>query len=296
MEPTMIWAIVRKPLHWVGSKLLGLAGAWTVGPIFRQAHDCHVALRRWQRRWVELADGVEYKLHTRSSFDEGSNAEQSVWIRNTGKDVVDEMRFCVEARLGNFAYQVPLTAYRLRPGSTSRLTLHGLPLQDLTVHEDGIISAYESLHVYPVRIERNHQAEIYSTDGIARHPTYGDYLDGQWKRWNGRLYNLKAISDARRETLFRLAHSFSGQHGFIALDAGTLLAQVLRAKRYRRLPGVLMFALVSRDAVLNVILWTRLLLRIEKIVFECDDATAAATEHVQDKGNGARPVRIVPLQ
>lgn len=296
MEPTMIWAIVRKPLHWAGRKLFGLAGAWMVGPIFRQAHDSHVALRRWQCRWVELADGVEYKLHTRSSFDEGGNAEQSVWIRNTGKDVVDEMRFCVEARLGNFSYQVPLVTYRLRPGCIARLTLQGLPLQDLMVHKGDIISSYESLHIYPVRIERNHQAEIYATDGIARHPGYGDYLDGHWKRWDGRLYNLKAIADARRDTLFRLAHSFSGRHGFIALDAGTLLAQVLRARRYRRLPGVLMFALVSREAVLNVILWTRLLLRIEKIVFECDDAAAAATEYVQGKGNGARPARIVPLQ
>lgn len=294
MEPTVIWSL-RKPLQWIGRRLVGLAGAWTVEPIFRQAHDYHVALRRWQRRWVELADGVDYKLHTRSSFDEGSNAEQSVWIRNTGKAVVDEIRFCVEAKVGNFSYQVPLAAYRLRPGYTTRLTLPGLPLQDLAVHEDRIISTYESLHIYPVRIERDHQAEIYSTDGIALHPTYGDFLNGQWKRWNGQLYNLKAISDARRENLFRLAHSLSGRHGFVGLDAGTLLAQAFRAKRYWRVPGVLMFALVSCDPVLSVILWTRLLLRIEKIAFESDDATTAATEHVQRKGAGARPVRVVPL-
>lgn len=295
MEPTVIWSL-RKPLQWVGRKLINLAGAWTVEPIFRQAHDYHVALRRWQRRWIELAVDVEYKLHTRSSFDEGSHAEQSVWIRNTGKAVVEEIQFCVEARLGNFSYQVPLAAYRLRPGCMIQLALPGLPLQDLAVHRDHIISTYTSLHIYPVRIERDRQAEIYSTDGIAWHPTYDDFLNGQWKRWNGRLYNLKAIADARRENLFRLAHSLSGRYGFVGLDSRTLLAQALRARRYRRLPCVLTFALVSCDPVLNVILWTRLLLRIEKIAFECDEDTAAATEHVQRKGAGARPVRVVPIQ
>lgn len=294
MEPTVLWSL-RKPLQWVGRKLLGLAGAWTVEPIFRQAHDYHVALRRWQRRWVELADGVEYKLHTRSSFDESGNAEQAVWIRNAGKAVVDEIRFCVEAKVGKFSYQVPLVAYRLKPGRMTQLILPGLPLQDLTLHEDRIISTYDSLHIYPVRIERDHYAEIYSTDGIGWHPTYDDYLNGQWKRWNGRLYNLKAIADARRDNLFRLAHSLSGRHGFVGLDASTLLAQAFRTRRYRRVPGALMFALVSCDPVLNVILWTRLLLRIEKITFESDESTTTATEHVQHKGGGARPVRVIKL-
>lgn len=294
MEPTVLWSL-RRPLQWAGRKLIGLVGAWTVEPIFRQAHDYHVALRRWQRRWVELADGVEYKLHTRSSFDESSKAEQAIWIRNAGKAVVDEIRFCVEGKRGKFSYQVPLVAYRLKPGCITQLTLPGLPLEDLTVHEDRIISTYDSLHIYPVRIERDHYAEIYCTDGIGRHPTYGDYLTGQWKRWNGQLYNLKAIADARRETLFHLAHSFVGRHGFVGLDASTLLVQAFRSGRYRRVPGILVFALGSCDPILTVILWTRLLLRIEKIAFECDEATTNATEHVQHKGHSARPVRVIKL-
>jgi hypothetical protein len=294
MDATMIWSL-RKPLQWVWRKVFGLLGAWTVEPIFRQAHDYHIALRRWQRRWVELTNGVEYKLHTRSSFDEGGNAEQSVWIRNAGKSVVDEIRFCVEAKLGSFSYQVPLTAYRLRPGCTARLALLGLPLQDLAVHENRVFSTYESLHIYPVRIVRDHQVEVYSTDGIAWHPTHDDYLNGEWKRWNGHLYNLKAIADSRRDNFLRLAHSLYGRHGFFGLDAPTLLAQALRTRRYRRVPGVLMFALVSCNPVLNAILWTRLLLRIERIAFECDPATTAATEHVLHKGDGARPVRVINL-
>jgi hypothetical protein len=242
-----------------------------------------------------LADGVEYKLHTRSSFDESSNAAQVVWIRNTGTAVIDEIQFCVEAKLGKFSYQVPLAAYRLKPACMTQLILSGLPTQGLTIHKDRIISTYDSLHIYPVRIERDYYAEIYSTDGIGWHPTYNDYLNGQWKRWNGQLYNLKAIPDARRDNLFRFAHSLGGRHGFVGFDACTLLAQAFRTGRYRRVPGILMFALVSWYPVLNVILWTRLLLRIERIAFESDDATTNATEYVQHKRGGARPIRVIKL-
>lgn len=91
MDATTIWSL-RKPLQWVWRKLVVLAGAWTVEPIFRQAHDYHLSLRRWQQRWVELADGVEYRLQTRSSFDEDGKAEQSVWIRNSGTVFIDEVR------------------------------------------------------------------------------------------------------------------------------------------------------------------------------------------------------------
>jgi hypothetical protein len=294
MDATMIWSL-RKPLVWVWRKLLGLMGAWTVEPIFRQAHEYHITLRRWQQRWVELANGVEYKLLTRSSLDEDGKAEQSVWIRNTGKVVVDEIHFCVEAKLGSFSYQVPLAAYRLRPGCTARVALLGLPLQDLTVHENRLFQTYESVQVYPVRIVRDRQVEVYSTDGIAWHPTHDDYCNGEWMRWDGRLYNITAIADSRRENLLRLAHSLCWRHGFYGMDVPTLLAQALRTRRYRRLPGVLMFALVSCAPVLNAILWTRLLLRIERIAFECDPATTAATEHVLHKGDSARPVRVVHL-
>lgn len=294
MDATMIWAL-RKPLVWAWRKLKGLIAAWTVAPIFRQAHEYHIALRRWQRRWIELANAVEYKLHTRSSFDEGDNAEQSIWIRNTGKVIVDEIHFCVEAKLGSFSYQVPMAAYRLKPGHTARLALLGLPLQDLSFHQNRVLATYESVHVYPVRIMRDHQGEFYSTDGIAWHPTHDAYLNGEWRRWNGRLFNIKAIAASRRENFLRIAHSLCWRHGLIGMDFATLLAQVLRTRRYRRLPGVLMFALVSSDPVLSAILWTRLLLRIERISFECDPATASATEHVLHKGKSARPVRVVPL-
>jgi hypothetical protein len=291
LDTSIIWSL-RKPLQWAWRKLVVFAGARTVEPIFRQAHDYHISLRRWQRRWVELADGVEYQLHTCSSFDEDNNAEQSIWIRNTGEVIVDEMHFCVEAKLGSFSYQVPLSAYRVRPGCTARLALIGLPLKDLIVHEERIFPTYESIQVYPMRIARDHHVELYSTDGIVWSPSHGDYLDGGWKRWDGRLYNVKAIADARYENLVRLAHSLCWRHGFFGMDIATLIAQALRARRYRRLPGLLMFALISSGPVLNAILWTRLLLGIERIAFECDPATTAATEFVLNKGQSARPVRL----
>lgn len=295
MDATTIWAL-RKPLVWVWRKLVGLMGAWTVEPIFRQAHDHHVAIRRWQQRWVELAEGVEYKLLTRSGFDEAGHAEQSILIRNSGTVQVDDMKFCVEAKLGNLSYQVPLAVYRLQPGRVAKLALTGLPVEDLFVHEERIYQTYESIQVYPVQIVRDRHIEVYATAGIVWHPTHDDLLNGEWKRWNGRLYNTKALADARRDNLLRLSHSLCGRHGLIGFDVGTLLAQALRSRRYRNVPGVLKFGLASSRPVLSMILWTRLLLRIERIAFECDASMAAATEHVMHKSQSAGPVRMVPLE
>lgn len=294
MEVAMIWSL-RKPVLWAWRKLLGMMGAWTIVPIFQQAHNYHTELRRWQKRWVELVEGVEYQLHTRSSLDADASTEQWVWIRNTGKVVIDEIHFCVEAKLGSASYQVPLTSYRLQPACRTRLALVGLPLQDLIVHENSIFQTYESVHVYPARVVRNEQLEVYATGGVGWHPSYDNYLNGEWSRWDGRLYNLKAISDSRRDNLFRLAHSLCGRYDLFSLDLEVLLKQVLRSGRYRRLPGVLIFGLVSWTPILNAILWTRLLLRVERIAFECDPATVAATEHVLNKGAGARPIRVVNI-
>jgi hypothetical protein len=280
---------------WVGRKLLALAGAWTVEPIYRQSHEYHIALRNWQCRWIEMTDGIEYKLHTRSSFDEGGTTAQSVWIRNAGITLVDEIHFCVEAKLGRLSYQVPLTVYRLRPGCMAKLAVQGLPLQDLAIQENKIFATYESLHIYPVRIVRNHRVEFYSTDGTAWHPTHDDILNGKWKRWNGRLYNTKAISEARREVLLRLAHAYCGRYGFFDIDASRLFSQALRTGRYRRVPGLLIYALASSGPMLSIIIWARLLLRIERISFECDASMLAAQEYVMHKGEGARPIRTVSL-
>jgi len=288
----MIWSL-RKPILWVWRKLVSLMGAWTIAPIFRQAHDYHVSVRRWQLRWRELAENVEFQLHTLSSFDEDSNGKQSIWIRNSGQVLIEEVHFCVEAKLGSVSYQVPLAAYRLNPGCKAKLALAGLPLQDLIVHNDQIYTTYDSISTYPVRIIRNHQVEIYSTDGMAQHPTYDDYLNGEWRRWDGRLYNIKAINDSRRENFFRLAHSLCLRHGLFGLEFNMLLEQTMRSRCYRRLPGVMIFALISYKPILNAIVWARLLLRVERIVFECDPAMEKATEHVLDKGNGARPVKVI---
>lgn len=294
MDATMFW-VVRKPLLWIWRKLVGLLGAWTVEPILRQSHDHHVALRRWQRRWVELAEGLDYKLLTRSSFEESGNAEQSIWIRNSSQTNIEEIHFCVDAKLGSASYQVPLAAYRLQPGCMARLALPGLPLQDLAVHEDGVFVTYDSVQVYPVRIVRGDKLEIYSTGGIAWHPTHDDYLNGEWKRWNGRLYSLKALADARHEYAMKLAHALCWQHGLFGMDAASLMAQALQARRYGRLPGVAAFAVLSRGSVLKLMHWTRLLLRVERIRFECDPAMAAATEHILKRGKSARPTRVLHL-
>lgn len=290
MDATTIWSL-RKPLMWAGRKLLALAGAWTVEPIYRQAHDYHLELRNWQLRWVEMADGIEYKLHTRSSLDESDTTAQSIWIRNTGNAFVDEVHFCVEAKLGSLSYQVPLTAYRLKPGCMAKLLVQGLPLQDLAIHDNRIFASYESLHIYPVRIMRDHRIEAYSTEGTAWHPTHDDILNGEWKRWNGRLYSTKAISEARRDHFLRLAHAFCGRYGFFDIDASRMISQALRTRRYRRIPGMLVFALTTSKPVLSSIVWTRLLLRIERISFDCDASMLAAREYVLHKGEGARPVR-----
>lgn len=290
----MIWSL-RKPILWVWRKLVSLAGAWTVAPIYRQAHDYHVSLRRWQRRWTELTENVEFQLHTRSSFDEDNNGEQSIWIRNSGQVFIDEVHFCVEAKRGSVSYQIPLAAYRLHPGCKAKLALVGLPLQDLIVHNDQVYTTYDSISTYPVRIIRNNQMEIYSTDGVARHPTYDDHLNGEWRRWDGRLYNIKAIDESRRQNFFRLAYSLCGRHGLLGLEFNMLLKQTMRSRDYRRIPGVMIFALISYKPILNAIVWVRLLLRVERIVFERDPAMDMATEHVLDKGRGARPARVIPI-
>lgn len=168
-----------------------------------------------------------------------------------------------------------------------------MPLEDLIIHNDRVYPTYDSVSTYPVRIIRNHQVEIYSTDGMAQYPTYDDHLNGEWRRWDGRLYNIKAINELRREIFFRLAHFLCLRHGLFGLEFNMLLEQAMRSRRYRRLAGVMIFALLSYKPILNAIVWTRLLLRLERIVFECDPAMEKATEHVLDKGNGARPVKVI---
>lgn len=293
MDASMFWAL-RKPLMWAWRKIISLLGRWTVAPIYRQAHEYHCALRQWQRRWVELANNVEYKLYTFSSFDEVENAEQSILIRNCGHSIIEEVHFCVEARLSTFSYQVPLTAFRLRPQCTVILNLAGLPLQDLMIRNENIVPTYESIQVYPVRIVRNRQTEIYSTGGRQCHPSHDDHLNGDWVRWEGKLLNIKAIADERGEVLIRLAHRLCWRHGLYWMDIGALLSQAIRRRKFARLPGVLAFAVLSTKPCLNAVLWIRLLLRLDRIKFEDDPAMKEASEYVLHKGESAGPVRVIP--
>lgn len=292
MDAALLWSI-RKPIAWVWKKLAALLGRWTVEPIYRQSHEYHVALRRWQKRWVEMADAVEYKLHTRSSFDGDGLGEQSIWIRNSGVTVIDEIHFCIEAKHGNLSYQVPQSVYRLRPGCIARLALPGLPLQDLFVRNDGIFSTYESIQVYPVRIERNCQTEMYSTNGAVWDPTHDDVLNGEWTLWNNRLFSIKAIGDARREYFLRLGHTLCWRHGLFGFDAGTLLTQAIRRRHFQSLAGAVIFTILTWRPILKAIHWTRLLLRIERIDFELDPSMAAASEYVMHKGESAAPSNVI---
>ena len=91
----------------------------------------------------------------------------------------------------------------------------------------------------------------------------------------------------------RLAYWLCCRHGLLGMDVSGLLEQALRRRRYRRMPGALALAFVSSTPVLNTIVWTRLLLRIERIAFERDPAMTAATEHVLNKGMSARPARVL---
>ncbi|MDQ1925118.1 hypothetical protein [Massilia pseudoviolaceinigra] len=285
---------LRKPFLWAGRKILAFAGAYTVQPIYQHSHEHYLAVRRWQRRWTEMAPDIEYLLACQSTFSKEDHPEQYILIRNVGTTVVEKINLCVEAKCGILLYQDALTAYGIQPGQPVRLLLPNQPFEELIFQEDSISASYDSRQVFPLNIVRNNKIEIYRGGAHARHPGFNDST-GHWKRWRGRLYNMNAIVEARRDLMLHIASSLCWKYGLVSMEPTTLASQAMRSRQYLRLLGVVAFAIAKCNPVLNTILWAKLLLRRERLVFELDGDMVAATKYVMDKGKSSRPVRVVDL-
>ncbi len=274
MEPGILWSL-RKPLIWLGGKIGRLLAHRTIERVLREAHQYHLDLRSWQRRWVALTDDVEYRLETLSAFEANDHDQPIIWVRNSGTTVIDELQLSVEARRGGVVLQNPLVVRHLSPGKLFPCRLPNFPLEKLSVHKGEIVASYDSFAVYPVRLARNECIEEFAYRAVEWHPSYDDTLNGKWLRFRGRLYNTKAINDYRHECRQRIFFKLCWRHGFPGTPARQLLCGAL-----------------TWSPLLNAFVWTSLLVGRKRIEFAMDESMRQATKFILGKDRVARPVRV----
>ncbi|KVU09312.1 hypothetical protein WK62_05970 [Burkholderia ubonensis] len=279
-----IWGMLR----WMG----GILGAMTIRPVLEQAHRYHLDLRRWQRRWKELTRGVDTQLLTASPYTRDYRDVSYLLVRNSGESMIDELLLCAEAQNGKLKYQESIHLFRLEPGDVFKVILPRFPLETLWAEEGGIYTSYESTEVFPIRLTRDGQVEEFAAIARRYFPTHTDQLNPDWQRWGGKLYNTRVLEEAKRDLNIYWAHRLCGQYGLPGFNAKVLLEEMLSRRRYRNLPGVLLYALMANRWTLSLAIWTPLVLRRKRLEFVIDDDMRRATEYVLCRGEGARPIRI----
>ncbi|QDH28130.1 hypothetical protein [Burkholderia pseudomallei] len=264
-----------------------------IQPVLEQAHRYHLDLRRWQRRWVELTRGVDTQLLAASSYTSDYRDVSYLLIRNSGESVIDELLLCAEAKNGKMKFQESIRLFRLEPGEVFKVTLRSFPIEAIWATESGIFSSYESTEIFPVRLARDGQIEEFKPMALRSYPTHVDHLNPGWQRWAGKLYNVKALEDAILDLKFHWAHRFCGRYGLLGFSSKDLLGDVLSSRRYGRLLGVVLYALMANRWMLTLVTWVPLVLRKKRLKFEIDSDMRDATEYVLRRGEGARPIRIL---
>ncbi|MBC8726813.1 hypothetical protein [Paraburkholderia sp. UCT2] len=279
-----IWCVLR----WLGRAL----GAVTIQPVLEQAHLYHLDLRKWQRRWTELTRGVDTQLLVASPYTRDYRGASYLLVRNSGESAIDELLLCAEAQNGKLKFQEFIHLFRLEPGDVFKATLPGFPLETLWADEDGIFASYESTEVFPIRLARDGNVEEFKPAALRSSPTHVDALNPGWQRWDGKLYNTRALEGAKQDLNIHLAYRFCGQYGLPGLNAKVLREEVLSCRRYWNLPGVLLYTLMANRWMLSLAIWTPLVLRRKRLKFVLDDDMRRATEYVLFRGEGARPIRV----
>jgi hypothetical protein len=115
---------------------------------------------------------------------------------------------------------------------------------------DRIETTYDRFRVYALTVIRNGKTEYVTKDVKRFHPTYTEFLNSQWSQQWGKLYNIDAVANYRKDIENRLRFTLWDpfrRQGIIASF------------------GDFLFRLLDRPFVLNSVCWISLLLRIHKL-------------------------------
>lgn len=282
----LVWSACK----WLWNQCIG----FIIRPVLRQSHQQWLNQRRWQMRWVELIDGVHYKLHLASIVDEPADEESWILIRNAGDTTLTELNVFVEAKRGELVWQEPITLHRLPPGRIAVVKLIQLPIENLRIASDGgIYGAYESFGVHPLNVIRKQCREEYESYALPWHPTYYDLLNGSFFWWNRRRYELSAFKEAQRELLLKLRYHLVGFNELGFAGAGALLIHAVKRRQWRRLPAIALFGGLSQSWLLALRVWVSVILGRITLTQPLPEE---AREHVIRMARGCHPKRIVPIQ
>lgn len=84
---------------------------------------------------------------------------------------------------------------------------------------------------------------------------------------------------------------FCGRFGLVGWNPWDFFGDVVEYRRYRYLPGVILYSALSSRWALTTAVWVPLIFRRRKLAFELDDDMRRASEYAFRRGKGARPIQ-----
>lgn len=250
--------------------LARVVGKILIVPVLEQSHQVYLDLRRWQLRWHELQNGIQYKLVLESVFSNDPAPVSTIYVRNSGAQTIDRLDIGVVAHSGNLRYPDSAVVLKLPPKCVASCSLRNIPLQDLWTDEKGISRSYDSFEVLPLQLVQNGVPLSCESSQPVRSPTYTDFLNGHWVRFLGRVFNINAIEEQKTKRLHAVYFSLLGRFGIVSMTPRAQVQYILRYRLFRFLPNVAMYWLLSRNWALELTCWIPLILRRQVLRFEVE--------------------------
>jgi hypothetical protein len=260
-------SVGRWIVRWGAKKLVDWVLDRTVLHVLRESHKWCTDLRFWQRRWIPLSEGLDYQLVLRSMFMPDASQPHCLYLRNTGKLPINDIKINVMARRGKLSRPELLDVALLEEGAYAQLDLlRSVPALQLWAADDGIHSTCDSVQVSLLTAQIGGEALRPGTHAARWSISYDDWLNGHWVRLCGQTYNTDAIEHCATQCLHKLYWWLCRNRG-LPLDSSGQLAWAWRRRQFALLPRVLCYQVLSARWLRLTYCWSMLLLRRRMIRF-----------------------------
>lgn len=169
-------------------------------PIYIQSHRVYLTQRVPGKHWRRLGDALEYDLATTNDFIVECGGEPLLLLRAASSVQSPIRRVVVRVTTHKGERKRQLAPVRVDNigGDVVEIPLPGMPVEWLSMTKAGIVSAYDTVTVELLEQQVGMTNEVFDHPPVDfLYPTYTDYLNGNFERRWGELWNLDELVSGR---------------------------------------------------------------------------------------------------
>lgn len=233
---------------------------------YRVSHEEHLKHTRLGKRFGELGSFFEFDIHLECNYLSNSTVPMSfIILRNKSENKFSRAELLVEADAGHVKYQDFTTLIDL--DSIPRVvSLPSIPLKEVEFTDSNdIVTSYNNVRV-KIKIidDKIISEEESSAESCAISPTYTEFLNSNWdKKW-GVVWNLDYIERCKTILKSKLEYYFITRNSWpVVGEPDSTFYQVYKLARL--LFGIPLFKFLSNKYVLLTLFWVPIFMRLKKL-------------------------------